>query len=62
VGFHLRTRDSALPWSFSGYGTPRTMPADATVAAVTPAHVRAALAAGYRPLLHPSAEGQLSAR
>jgi hypothetical protein len=61
-GFHLRTRDDALPWSFSGYGAPRTMPANTTVAAVTPAHVRAALAAGYRPHLHPSAEGQLSAR
>jgi hypothetical protein len=57
--FHLRLGDSARPWSFAGYGPARRI--DAPVAAVTPPSIRAALHAGYRPRLHPSAD-QRSAR
>jgi hypothetical protein len=60
--FFLRTEAAALPWSFAGYGAPRRFPPAATVLAITPAHSRGALAAGYRPRLHPSAEAQFSAR
>jgi len=60
--FHLRTEAGALAWSFAGYRPGPGFAADALVEAVTPRHVRAALARGYRPALHPSAEAQLSAR
>ena len=56
--FFLRTADGARAWGFGGYGPERAVGGAAV--AVTPACVRAVLAAGYRPLLHPSA--QLSAR
>jgi hypothetical protein len=58
--FFLRTARGARAWSFEGYGPERGVDTAAVVAAVTPRAVRAALAAGYRPMLHPSA--QLSAR
>ena len=45
----------ARRWSFAGYGPEREVDPAAVVAAVTPASVRAALAAGYRPMLHPRA-------
>ena len=57
-GFHLRTRTGALAWSFAGYRPAPGFAADAIVAAVTPAHIRSALARGYRPELHPSALAQ----
>ena len=58
--FFLRTARGARAWGFDGYGPEREVDGAAVAAAVTPACVRAALAAGYRPMLHPSA--QLSAR
>ena len=62
-GFLLRTATGALTWSFAGYRAARSFAPDETVAALTPASTRAALAAGYRPALHPSASGaQFSAR
>jgi hypothetical protein len=61
-GFYLRTEANALAWSFAGYRPATAFAAGAVVAAVTPAHVRGALARGYRPELHPSALAQLSAR
>jgi hypothetical protein len=65
-GFHLRTEAGALAWSFAGYRPGPGFAPDAIVEAVTPSHVRAALARGYRPELHPSARAhapaQLSAR
>ncbi|MFT3975373.1 MAG: hypothetical protein QM699_18635 [Amaricoccus sp.] len=61
-GFRLSVPGGALAWSFGGYTPARDAPADAPVVAVTPAAVRAVLAAGYAPGLHPSAEAQLSAR
>ena len=55
-------RRARLPWSFAGYGPPKDLPSDTLVEAITPFHIRAAIAAGYRPRLHPSAESQLRAR
>jgi hypothetical protein len=58
--FLLRTARGARTWGFHGYGPEQEADPGALVAAVTPRAVRAALAAGYRPMLHPTA--QLSAR
>jgi hypothetical protein len=44
------------PWSFTGYGPPRPLRPDTTVEVLTPPASVAALRAGYRPLLHGSAE------
>lgn len=44
-----------LPWSFAGYGAPTTVSPDAPVELLTPPAIVAVLAAGYRPLVHPSA-------
>ena len=49
IGPHL------LPFTPAGYGPPRPRPASGRVVALTPAPTIAALSAGYRPLLHPSA-------
>ena len=43
------------PWSFAGYQTPVPLDHGATVEVLTPPSSVAAIAAGYRPLLHPSA-------
>ena len=52
--FHLRA-DRPLVWTFAGYRPARGFATHDTVTAVTPPTVRAILAAGYRPALHPSA-------
>jgi hypothetical protein len=44
-----------LPWTFDGYGSPQRRPQDASATVLTPRSLVAALIAGYRPLLHPSA-------
>jgi hypothetical protein len=44
-----------LPWSFAGYQAPVTLRRDAAVDVLTPPSSVAAITAGYRPLLHPSA-------
>jgi hypothetical protein len=44
-----------LPWSFAGYLAPVPLSRDAVVEVLTPASSVAAIVAGYRPLLHPSA-------
>ncbi|MAS05706.1 MAG: hypothetical protein CL534_13630 [Ahrensia sp.] len=44
-----------LPWSFDGYGPP-SEPLS-RMALLTPPSIVGALAAGYRPVLHPSASG-----
>lgn len=54
-GFHLRAVGRALVWSFDGYRPTRDFADDETVAAITAPTIRAILAAGYRPALHPSA-------
>jgi hypothetical protein len=43
-------------WSFGGYTAPIPVPGPETVEVLTPPSSVAALAHGYRPLLHPSAE------
>jgi hypothetical protein len=57
-GFLLTTTGGARAWSFTGYRAARAFAPDEPVEVVTPAHVRAALAAGYRPGLHPSARAE----
>jgi hypothetical protein len=44
-----------LPWSFTGYTAPVTVSPQARVSLLTPPSVVAAITAGYRPLVHPSA-------
>jgi hypothetical protein len=51
-----------LPWSFTGYLDPVTLPPDRPAELLTPPATVAAIAAGYRPLLHPSAAASLSLR
>jgi hypothetical protein len=46
---------SVLPWSFSGYGAPIAVSPTLSVEVLTPPSSVAALAAGYRPMIHPSA-------
>lgn len=45
-----------LPWTFAGYGPPRQPPPTGDVHVLTPASIVAVLSAGYRPMLHPTAE------
>jgi hypothetical protein len=45
------------PWSFRGYADPVALPPDKPVELLTPPVTVAAIAAGYRPLVHPSATG-----
>jgi hypothetical protein len=48
--------DGALrPWSFDGYGPPGRVAAGSVVDVLTPPSTVAAIAAGYRPGLHPTA-------
>lgn len=61
-GFRLCGTGGVLTWDFAGYRAAPAVPAGRPVVAVTPASVRAVLAAGYRPGVHPSAGGQFSAR
>lgn len=44
-----------LPWSFRGYGPAMPVRPDTAVTMLTPPSITAALAAGYRPLVHPTA-------
>jgi hypothetical protein len=44
-----------LLWSFDGYGTPARITPATRVELLTPPAIVAVLAAGYRPLVHPSA-------
>jgi hypothetical protein len=44
-----------LPWSFAGYGDPVTPAPDAAVELLTPPASVAVIAAGYRPVVHPTA-------
>ncbi len=53
VGLYL---DGVLrPWSMRGYGAPLPLAAPGAVELLTPPSIVAAIAAGYRPLLHPTA-------
>lgn len=53
--FLLRLPGGSRPWGFAGYGPPVPIPEATTVELVTPPASCAALAAGYRPRLHPTA-------
>jgi hypothetical protein len=53
----LLWRGRLLPWSFAGYGAPLTIPANAPATLLTPPSFAVAFAAGYAPLVHPSAKG-----
>jgi hypothetical protein len=44
-----------LPWSLEGYAAPVPVSPQATVTLLTPPSIVAALAAGYRPMVHPTA-------
>jgi hypothetical protein len=48
-----------LPWSFVGYEAPVALSPTASVELLTPPATVATIAAGFRPLLHPSAGGGL---
>jgi hypothetical protein len=55
----LLTAGQMRPWSLSGYGAPAAVERPPTTAAaevLTPPSTVAAIRAGYRPLVHPSAE------
>ncbi len=45
------------PWSLTGYGSPMPAPSAGRVEVLTPPSIVATLAAGYRPLIHPSVLG-----
>ena len=53
IGLYLR--GSLRPWSWDGYGAPAPVSADGVVEMLTPPSIAAAIAAGYRPLVHPTA-------
>jgi hypothetical protein len=50
------------PWSFGGYGPALAAPPGAAAELLTPPAITAAFAAGYRPLVHPSADPAASPR
>jgi hypothetical protein len=43
------------PWSWDGYGAPAAVSAERAVEVLTPPSTIAAIAAGYRPMVHPAA-------
>jgi hypothetical protein len=51
----LHSDGALLAWSWGGYGPPVPVAAGTTVELLTPPSIVAVLAAGYRPLVHPSA-------
>ena len=51
----LRTGGALLPWSFGGYGPPLRPASGTRVDLLTPPSIVDVLAAGYLPLVHPSA-------
>jgi hypothetical protein len=56
----LLSGGALLPWSFAGYGAPVPLTSTTTVDLLTPPATVEAIAAGYRPLLHPSAHAASS--
>lgn len=51
---------SILPWSFAGYRDRIALSPTTSVELLTPPATAAAIAAGYRPILHPSAGAGLT--
>ncbi len=58
---HLVSDGRLLPWTLTGYQAPIEIAPRASVEVLTPPAIVGALAAGYRPLVHPSA-GETSMR
>jgi hypothetical protein len=58
----LLAGDRMLPWSFAGYQAPIALSPTTPVELLTPPATVATIAAGYRPLLHPSAAAVHSLR
>jgi len=58
----LLAGDGMLPWSFAGYQAPVALSPTTSVELLTPPATVATIAAGYRPLLHPSAAAGHSLR
>jgi len=54
----LLAGETILPWSFTGYGAPIAVSPAASVDLLTPPSTAAAIACGYRPLIHPSAAAE----
>lgn len=52
----LIVRGRVLPWSFSGYAAPTVLAPSTMVELLTPPAIVATLAAGYQPMIHPSAK------
>ncbi len=48
--------ENLFPWAHAGYGRPVRRPAGVMASVMTPASTRAALDAGYTPIVHPSAK------
>ncbi len=55
-GFALVLGGRLRPWSWQGYGEPLPIPSGRELETLTPPSALGALAAGYRPLLHPTAD------
>ncbi len=51
-----------LPWSFAGYLAPVALRPGMQAELLTPPATVAVIAAGYRPLLHPSAAAAVARR
>jgi hypothetical protein len=48
--------DRLVPWSLDGYAAPLDRPATGDAVVLTPPSTAAVLRAGYRPVIHPSAD------
>ena len=55
---HLLWRGGLLPWSFVGYGAPVVTALSDVVMILTPASLVGAIAAGFEPQVHQSAESR----
>jgi len=62
AGAGLLAGGRVLEWSFAGYGASVKAGPATVVELLTPPATVAAIAAGYRPMLHPSAKGQADQR
>ncbi len=56
----LLWRGTLLPWSPAGYGAPRPRPGRQRVTVLTPRSTVAAIAAGYTPAVHPTADATIA--
>jgi len=52
---YLLTGAGCLPWSFGGYGAPKSIDQVTIVKVLTPRSVVRAFVAGFTPAIHPSA-------